>query len=118
MAKADSIDGYSSTKAGPGWKACPACGGYVRGPLTKTCPKCLHEFAFKAKTQTATTATASKLNDALLFVVRKGSVEAARAALAGLKENPAMAFAIACGGIAEAQRELDNVAKLAIETKD
>lgn len=29
-----------------------------------------------------------------------------------------MAFAIACGGIAEAQREIDNVAKLTIETKD
>ena len=34
-------------KVKPGYKRCPKCKLLVKGPRTKTCPKCQHEFAVK-----------------------------------------------------------------------
>jgi hypothetical protein len=34
-------------KTKPGYKRCPECKLLVKGPRTKTCPKCQHEFAVK-----------------------------------------------------------------------
>jgi uncharacterized Zn finger protein (UPF0148 family) len=34
-------------KVKPGYKRCPECKILVKGPRTKTCPKCQHEFPVK-----------------------------------------------------------------------
>jgi hypothetical protein len=31
-------------KTKPGYKRCPSCTAVVKGPRTKVCPKCSHEF--------------------------------------------------------------------------
>ena len=36
-----------------GQKQCPKCDAWVKGPRTKTCPKCGHEFQPKQKTVAA-----------------------------------------------------------------
>jgi hypothetical protein len=46
---AKKIESFSDEPMGGGWKRCPACEGYVKGPVTKVCPSCGHEFAFKSK---------------------------------------------------------------------
>lgn len=36
-------------KMKPGHKRCPSCGSLVKGPRTKTCPKCNYQFNGKHK---------------------------------------------------------------------
>ena len=42
---------HETDKTPSGWRRCPECKGFVKGPNTKICtnPKCNHEFAAKIK---------------------------------------------------------------------
>ncbi len=115
MAKAD-IEGYSKEKQGPGWKSCPQCGGYVRGPNTPVCPACKHEFPKKEKGEsskpgkTSTSAPSGISGEAvLLYVLRAGGIDKAKKGIEGLKSNPCMEFAISCGGVDAALKKLAEV---------
>ena len=111
---AKDIEGFSMSKGGPGWKSCPECSGFVKGPLTKVCPNCKHEFTFKSRLASPASdagSTGVSLEAAMLFTLKQGSVDKAKKALEALQANPAMAFAIAAGGVPAALAMLDKVCK-------
>lgn len=116
MAKAASasVDGFSKEKMGAGWKGCPACGGYVKGPLTKECPNCQHKFAFKSRTIAKPIATlASRENEleqsVMLLALKMGGLTNVTKSVQKLSADPLMAFAIKCGGVDNTLRVIQAV---------
>lgn len=116
MAKAASatVEGFSKEKMGAGWKGCPACGGYVKGPLTKECPNCQHKFAFKSRTIAKPIATiANRENEleqsVMLLALKMGGLTNVSKAVQKLSADPLMAFAIKCGGVDHTLRVIDAV---------
>ena len=112
MAKSASkeIEGYSKEPHGAGWKKCPQCEGYVKGPLSKTCPACKHVFQFKSKTMRKPEAVASRVetdNKIMLAALKLGGVDKLSSALAKLKDDPVMALAIELGGLEKTQQAVD-----------
>lgn len=110
MAKtASAVEGFSKEKMGAGWKSCPSCGGYVKGPLTKECPNCQHKFAFKSRTLAKPNATiASRENEleqsVMLLALKMGGLTNVTKAVQKLSADPLMAFAIKCGGVDQTLR--------------
>jgi len=116
MAKAASatIEGYSKEKMGAGWKSCPSCGGYVKGPLTKECPACQHKFAFKSKTiAKPASVVASREQEfeqsVMLLALKMGGLSNVTKAVQKLSSDPLMAFAIKCGGVENTLRIVQGV---------
>lgn len=113
------IEGFSMAKGGPGWKSCPSCSGFVKGPLSKVCPNCKHEFVFKARVPKTggsqlsfpPVRTGPDLEKVMKFVflVGGGSFDKAAKALEAVKADPVIDFAISCGGSQEAIDELTAV---------
>lgn len=99
--KSEAIEGFSTEKQGAGWKRCPACAGYVKGPLTKECPSCRHKFEFRSRVvakPAASTREAELEQHVLLLALKMGSLQAVAKAFEKLKTDPLMAFTIRCGG--------------------
>lgn len=99
--KAEQIDGFSTEKMGAGWKRCPACNGYVKGPLTKECPSCHYKFEFRSRVvaKPAVSNREAELEQhVLLLALKLGSLSAVAKAFEKLKTDPLMAFTIRCGG--------------------
>lgn len=99
--KSETIEGFATEKQGAGWKRCPACNGYVKGPLTKECPSCHHKFEFRSRVvakPVATSREAELEQHVLLLALKMGSLEAVAKAFTKLKTDPLMAFTIRCGG--------------------
>ena len=115
MAKtASAVEGFSKEKMGAGWKSCPACGGYVKGPLTKECPNCQHKFAFKSRTIAKPNATiANRENEleqsVMLLALKMGGLANVTKAVQKLSADPLMAFAIKCGGVDQTLRVVEAV---------
>lgn len=107
------VAGFSMGKGGAGWKSCPSCDGFVKGPLTKVCPNCKHEFVFKPKGEKAEKATkeatVDRTKQLLMFALSCGGVVHARKEIEKLQSNPVMELAISCGGVANTLRLLDLV---------
>lgn len=111
-AAAEAIEGYSKEPHGAGWKRCPQCGGYVKGPLSKTCPACKHTFAFKSKLvrKVGAAASADGLetdNKLMAFALKVGGIDKATDAIKKLKNDPAIALAIELGGIEKAEQAME-----------
>jgi hypothetical protein len=108
------IEGFSDEAMGGGWKRCPACEGYVKGPVTKVCPSCGHAFAFKSKV-VATVIPKSVNREqeleqvAMLLALRSGGLGAVIKSLDKFKETPEVSFAIKCGGVENAKAVLDAI---------
>lgn len=103
MAKkaASDVEGYSKEKGGPGWKRCPACEGYVKGPTVKECPACHHKFEFKTRIVAKPVDNrASELEEhVMLLALKLGSIDAVKKAFERLKTDPLIRFTISCGGV-------------------
>ena len=95
------VEGYSKEKGGPGWKRCPQCEGFVKGPLTKECPACHHKFEFKSRLVAKPTANRDdELHEhVMLLALKLGSLDAVRKAFEKLKMDPLINFTIRCGGV-------------------
>lgn len=109
MAKKETeIEGYSKDQGGPGWKRCPECQGFVKGPLTKVCPACRHEFTFKSRLVAKPAPEADKQNElerhVMLLALKMGSLQKVAAAVEKLKADPLVAFTIKCGGVENTTR--------------
>jgi len=107
--KSAGIDGFSTEKMGAGWKRCPQCEGYVKGPLSKECPSCHHKFEFKsrvvAKPDAAAATRANELEEhVMLLALKMGGLPAVTKAFEKLKSDPLMAFTIRCGGVENTSR--------------
>lgn len=115
MAKSGSaIEGYSKEKMGAGWKSCPSCGGYVKGPLTKECPSCHHVFTFKSKTVAKPAAIVATREQefeqsVMLLALKMGGLPNVSKAVQKLSTDPLMAFAIKCGGVDNTLRIIQGV---------
>lgn len=105
MAKKDSeIEGYSKDQGGPGWKKCPQCQGFVKGPLTKECPACHHKFTFKSRIMAkpidgAVSRETELEQHVMLLALKMGNLGKVSAAVEKLKSDPLVAFTIKCGGV-------------------
>jgi hypothetical protein len=111
MAKSVEIDGYNKDKGGPGWKRCPSCEGFVKGPLTKVCPACQHEFTFKsrqvAKPISGTASREVELEQlGMILSLKLGGIVNVHKALDKLKTMPEVALAIKCGSVDNAKAML------------
>jgi hypothetical protein len=111
---AKKIDGFSEEPMGGGWKRCPACEGYVKGPVTKVCPSCGHEFAFKSKLVARPIPQSANREQeleqvAMLLALRAGGLSAVIKSLDKFKETPEVSFAIKCGGVENAKAVLDAI---------
>lgn len=125
MAKATTdaaIPGYSKEKMGAGWKGCPECKGYVKGPTTKVCPACEFKFTVgggktskrvrrpgSGSDPTEMFLESNKENNILRMVLKHGGFSKITAGLNKLTEDPMMAFAIQCGGIEAAKTAVAEV---------
>lgn len=99
--KAEAVEGFSTEKMRAGWKRCPACEGYVKGPLSKECPSCHHKFEFRSRVVAKPAATGRETEleqHVLLLALKMGGLPAVAKAIEKLKSDPLMAFTIRCGG--------------------
>lgn len=108
------IEGYNKEVGGPGWKRCPQCEGFVKGPLTKECPACHHKFTFKSKMIAKPVAGARSREEELeqtgmLLALRLGGIDGVIKALDKVKASPEIAFAIKCGGVENAKAVLSAI---------
>jgi hypothetical protein len=101
MPKTAEIEGYSKVGGGPGWKRCPSCEGYVKGPAAKECPACGHTFAFKSRIiAKPVDDRGSELEEhVMLLALKMGGLDAVRKAFEKLKTDPLIRFTISCGGV-------------------
>ena len=102
--KEQEIEGYNKEVGGAGWKRCPGCEGYVKGPLTKVCPACKHEFTFKSRMMAKPTSEAAqRTNDleqhVMLLALKMGSLSKVSSSVEKLKADPLINFTIKCGGV-------------------
>lgn len=109
------IEGFSMSKGGAGWKNCPSCSGFVKGPLTKVCPNCKHEFQFKAKEpkgeRQLSFPTVGVSNEvALFFILAQGGLPKAIKAVEAVQADPVLDFVCQCGGSAQAVAKLNLIA--------
>jgi len=95
------IEGFSTEKMGAGWKRCPQCEGYVKGPLAKECPSCHHQFTFKSHmvAKPLVNREAELEQHVMLLALKMGGLPAVSKAVEKLKADPLMAFTIRCGGV-------------------
>ncbi|AMV21522.1 hypothetical protein [Planctomyces sp. SH-PL14] len=104
MAKAPAIEGYSKDPMGAGWKKCPQCEGYVKGPVTKECPNCHHLFEFKSRTVKKPVASTvdreqQMEQQVMLLALKMGGLQNVTKAVQKLAADPLVAFTIRCGGV-------------------
>lgn len=116
-ASENEIEGYSKEPQGAGWKRCPQCEGFVKGPVTKECPACHHKFAFKSRLVARPVAGAPNREaeleqQVMLLALKMGGLSKVTAAVEKLKADPLVAFTIRCGGVENTTRIVS-----AIETK-
>lgn len=103
---AKTVEGFSTEKMGAGWKHCPQCDGYVKGPGTKECPSCHHQFAFKSRivAKPLVNRDAELEQHVMLLALKMGSLGAVTKAVEKLKADPLIAFTIRCGGVENTTR--------------
>lgn len=113
------VEGFSTEAQGAGWKRCPGCEGFVKGPVTKVCPSCGHEFQFKsrlARKPSAGPDTASRETQmeqqVMLLALKTGGLQNVTKSVQKLAADPLIAFTIRCGGVENTLRIVS-----AIETK-
>lgn len=111
------IEGYSKDQGGPGWKRCPQCEGFVKGPLTKECPACHHKFVFKSKMVAkpipgAPSRETELEQSVMLLALKMGGLGKVSQAIEKLRTDPLVSFTIKCGGVENTLRIIQ-----AIETK-
>lgn len=111
-------EGYATERPGPGWKQCPGCQGWVRGPQSKGCPKCGHEFTVKPRGGSSASPVSGKARasvaETALSVMKLGGLDKVKAALEEFATDPMMELVIESGGIEQATKAL---AKLEEEIK-
>jgi hypothetical protein len=111
------IEGYSKEPQGAGWKRCPQCEGFVKGPVTKECPACHHKFEFKSRTVRRPLPDVADREQqmeqqVMLLALKMGGLQNVQKAVQKLQADPLISFTIRCGGVENTLRIVG-----AIETK-